>query len=147
MILINYPEQKPRIRSQAGREEIFCLSRKRWVALTPEEWVRQNFLLFLSLTLNYPESLLAVERMILVNERRRRFDIVAFNPEGHPILIVECKEMNVPLDEKVMNQLLAYRSVVPAGIFAITNGINCIAFESKNGTANVLTKLPEFVRE
>ncbi|MBX2888865.1 MAG: type I restriction enzyme HsdR N-terminal domain-containing protein [Ferruginibacter sp.] len=142
MILIEYPKQKPAIRSRLGRDEVFCLSRKKWVTLTPEEWVRQNFLLYLSLVLNYPPALLSVEKTIALGERKRRFDIVAFNRNGEPCILVECKKMDVPLSEKVMDQLLAYRSVVQTNIFVITNGVHCIAFQVINNRAELLNHLP-----
>jgi hypothetical protein len=129
MIKIDYPDKKPAIKTEAGRELIFCLIRKRWVVITPEEWVRQNFLLYLTEVLKYPLSLIAVEKQVTLGELKKRFDIVVYDRETKPFMIVECKEMNVPLSEKVLQQVLRYNISLQTSVLVITNGSFCIAFE------------------
>lgn len=143
MIKVKYPEKHPSIKKEGDRELIFCICRRRWVILTPEEWVRQNFLLYLTEVLSYPAKLIAVEKAMKVGELNRRFDIVVYNVNAHPKILVECKEMNVPLSDKTMMQMLAYNSGISAEIIAITNGAHCIAFRTTNGQVEELTCFPK----
>ncbi len=128
MIKINYPDKKPLIKQGDGKELIFCLVRKRWILITPEEWVRQNFLLYLTEVLKYPASLIAVEKQLNLGELKKRFDIVVYSKEAKPVIIVECKEMNVSLSEKVLQQILRYNINLQADELVITNGSHCVAF-------------------
>ncbi|HQW94117.1 MAG TPA: type I restriction enzyme HsdR N-terminal domain-containing protein, partial [Ferruginibacter sp.] len=100
MIKIEYPPYQPKIKKdpafngrQADREFIFDEFRKRWVVLTPEEWVRQNFLQYLTQVKKYPASLIAVEKEIKTGELKNRFDIVVYDGNTKPWMMVECKEM------------------------------------------------------
>jgi hypothetical protein len=95
MIRIEYPSRKPAIRETGGKEQIFCMIRKRWVFLSPEEWVRQNILLYLSEVMHYPASLIAVEKQVAVAGMMKRFDLVVYKNDS-PFMVIECKEMNVP---------------------------------------------------
>lgn len=121
-IAIPYPKTKPIIRKTGDREEVFCRIRKRWLLLTPEEWVRQNFLIYLSDVLHYPTSLIAVEKQLIVNQQKRRFDIVVYKNTMEAFMIVECKEMEVSITEKVIQQVLEYYSVVQSELMLVTNG-------------------------
>src|SRR5260370_42562691 len=106
MIKIEYPTYQPKIRTQQDKEFIFDEVRKQWVFLTPEEWVRQNFLQYLIWVKNYPASLIAVEKELLLGDLKKRTDIIIYNRDTKPLLMVECKEMNVPLTEKTLQQAL-----------------------------------------
>ncbi len=133
MLKIVYPDKKPNIRNLKGKEEIFCLIRKKWLVLTPEEWVRQNFLLFLTLVLEYPITLIAVEKQIVLSDRKKRFDIVVYNSTLQPHLLIECKEMNVPLTAQVLQQVVVYHAALPAAALVITNGVQTHAFRKVDG--------------
>lgn len=141
MIRIEYPKKHPAIRNQNGAEQVRCICRKKWVALTPEEWVRQNFLLYLTMELHYPLALIAVERTIDLGDRKRRFDILVFNAAGFAVMLVECKEMNIALSPVTLNQILAYQSVLQSRILVVTNGLECIAAKV-NGNIQMLEELP-----
>lgn len=130
MIKIIYPDIKPAIKRENENEFIFCVIRKKWYAITPEEWVRQNFLNFLIYVLNYPSTLIAVEKKLQINEVKKRFDIVVYK-NAIPFMIVECKEMNVPLSESTLRQVLNYNSSIQAPFMVVTNGNFCAAFEKK----------------
>ena len=106
--------------------------------------MRQNFLLYLSNVLGYPLKLTAVEKLVVVGELRKRFDIVVYNSDAQPKMLVECKEMNVPLTDKTMIQLLSYNSVIKAAVLVVTNGSYCIAFENSNGVVKEMEKLPAY---
>lgn len=130
MIKIHYPDKKPSVKIDAGKELIFCIIRKTWLMLTPEEWVRQNFLLYLIDVLGFSPSLIAVEKQIILSEVKKRFDIVVYDREAHPFIVVECKEMNELLSTKVLDQALRYNAVLQAKYIMLTNGIDTIGFEN-----------------
>src|SRR5690606_17467152 len=143
MIKMLYPEQKPRIKTEDGKELVFCIIRKKWLVLTPEEWVRQNVLLSLIVLSNYPASLIAVEKKLTLHELTKRFDIVVYDRSGNPFMLIECKEMNVPLTANTMDQALRYNMQLQAPIFVISNGVNCIGFrKSETGGIEELKQLP-----
>lgn len=129
MINVIYPSVKPSIRNIGGKEEIYCLVRKRWMILTPEEWVRQNFLLYLTVVLNYPVALIAVEKQLYFNQLKKRFDIVVYKNTMEPNIIVECKEMDVQLSENTLQQILQYYTVLQSGLLIITNGSFTVGFK------------------
>lgn len=142
MIKIIYPNKKPPIKTDAGKEYIFCVVRKRWFIITPEEWVRQNFLLYLVETLQYPSSLIAVEKQLMLGEIKKRFDLVVYDKNTKPFLIVECKEMNVTLTEVVLQQVLRYNTNLQAGFLVITNGSHCFGFEKNNDRFLEINSMP-----
>ena len=141
MIKIIYPAQKPAIKTENGSEFIFCIIRKKWLSITPEEWVRQNFLNYLVYTLQYPASLIAVEKQLTVNEMKKRFDIIVYK-DSNPFMIIECKEMNVKLSESTMRQVLRYNLSVQATYIIVTNGSYCAGFERKENGFEEIDSLP-----
>ncbi len=122
MVVINYPEPAFRLRKKDETEEIFDFLRKKWIVLTPEEWVRQNFLQFMVSVKKYPASLIAVEKELKLGELKKRFDILVYNSRHEPWLMVECKAMDVLLDEEVLQQVLRYNISMPVSFIIITNG-------------------------
>jgi len=142
MIRIIFPEEKPAVKIESGEERIFCPLRKRWLKITPEEWVRQNFILYLQKVLGYPLALIAVEKAIPVGELKKRFDVVVFNRNHQPFLLIECKEMNVPLSEEVLQQALSYNTFLKAAVVVVTNGLYCAAVKNDHGKPVWLSKLP-----
>lgn len=144
MIQINYPDPAPAVRKEEGKEQIFCRPRKKWVALTPEEWVRQHFINFLDRVLGYPLALMAVEKQLQSGEMTRRFDLVLFDRSGSALMIIECKEMNVPLTEEVLSQALRYNMVLQAPVLVITNGIHCMAVRFDGNSHELLHSIPPF---
>ena len=141
MIKIDYPNRKPTVKNENGKEIIFCIIRKRWFKITPEEWVRQNFLLYLIHVLKYPASLIAVEKQLITAEVKKRFDIVVYR-NSVPYIIVECKEMNVPLSENTIRQVLNYNANIQADFMVVTNGNFCAGFEKKENEFVEIYELP-----
>jgi hypothetical protein len=134
MIKIVYPPYQPKIKKEDNKEFIFDEVRKQWILLTPEEWVRQNFLQYLIHTQRYPASLIAVEKEMMLGDLKKRTDIIVYDKNTQPWMIIECKEMNVPLDEKVLDQVLRYHMSIPVPYLVITNGNYCYGFEkTSNG--------------
>ena len=144
MIKIEYPPFEPKIRWETDKEFIFDEVRRQWVILTPEEWVRQNFLQYIIRVKGYPAPLIAVEKEIYLGELTKRFDIVVYDRNTNPWMIIECKELNIGLDESVFNQVLRYNINLQAAYVVITNGAYCYAFVGKAGKFEALTELPVF---
>ena len=142
MIKIDYPSQPFKIKTEEGKEMIFDEHRKMWVRLSPEEWVRQNFLQYLVKVKNYPLSLIAVEKEIRLGELKKRFDILVYNSIHQPWMMVECKSMDIVIDQKVMEQLLRYNISVPVRYLVITNGSYVYGYERSEGRIELLSDLP-----
>lgn len=143
MIKIEYPAPKFRTKTENGRDWIFDDFRKRWIQISPEEWVRQNFLQWLIQTKNIPASLIAVEKEIKLGELKKRCDIIIYK-QSIPWMIVECKEMGVKLDEAIIKQILNYNISLRVQFLVITNGTDTFAFELKEGKMQVLQEIPNF---
>jgi hypothetical protein len=143
MIKIDYPAPTFRIKTEAGKDWIFDEFRKRWIQITPEEWVRQNFLQWLVQKKGIPASLIAVEKEIKVGELKKRCDIVVYK-SSIPWIIVECKEMEVKLDEAVIKQILNYNISLRVQYLIITNGSDTFAFELRDGKMQMLLEIPDF---
>ena len=129
MIPVHFPQHNFKIEPQGGREMIFDAFRKQWVVLTPEEWVRQNFLQWLVEVMQYPSSLISVEREILLVDLRKRFDIAVYSRTGKPWMLIECKAMDVPLSDDVFQQILRYNQTLEVRYLVITNGSFTKGFE------------------
>jgi hypothetical protein len=141
MIKIIYPDKKPSIKTENGKEYIFCIVRKRWYIITPEEWVRQNFLLYLHYILGFSLQIIAVEKQITLSELKKRFDIVVYK-DSKPYMIIECKELNVQLSEQTVAQVLRYNAVVQAPYVVITNGSYCKGFLNDGESFLEIFELP-----
>jgi hypothetical protein len=107
-----------------GKKYIFDIARKKWVVLTPEEWVRQHIVHYLFGDKKYPLNHIAVERAIELNGLKKRFDIVVFAANGLPAMIIECKAPDEPLNEKVFEQIARYNLTLRVKYLWVTNGEN-----------------------
>jgi hypothetical protein len=146
MIQVEYPSFAHQIKTLDQKEQIFDPFRKIWVRLTPEEWVRQNFLQVLVQKQHVPASLIAIEKEIKWGETKKRFDILVYK-DTKPWLLVECKEMNVPLSENVLRQVLHYNSKIETQYMIITNGNDTFGFDVKNHPPVVMQTLPNFTTD
>lgn len=144
MIAIEFPAPDFKIVNENDKTLIFDRFRKKYVVLTPEEWVRQNFLNYLTQTLSYPASLISIEKELYLGELRKRCDIVVYNKETRPWMIVECKEMDVPLTQTTLEQIVRYHMAIPAAYLVITNGVNtfCCRHETEINQWKFITQLP-----
>jgi len=143
MIKIEYPSYQPKIKTLSGKEFIFDDVRKQWIKLTPEEWVRQNFLQYLMLIKKYPSSLMAIEKEIFLGDLKKRFDIVVYDKNTQPWMLIECKEMNVVLNNAVLSQVLRYNINLRVPYVVITNGSYCYAFNNTNNLMEEINVLPD----
>jgi len=141
MLQINFPQHNFRIKKENNRHLIFDEVRRLWVALTPEEWVRQNFLQYLVSVKNYFPSLISVEKIIKVGELKKRYDIVVYK-NNLPWMIIECKKVNVPINTAVVEQVIRYNMALSINYFVLTNGNQSFAYEVSDNTFKELSDLP-----
>ena len=125
-----------------GRREVLDPVRRRWVALTPEEEVRQLTIRMLHSHYNYPLELMQVEGAITLNGMTRRCDIVLYNTDGQPQMIVECKKPEVAITQKVCDQACRYNTVLRVPHLLLTNGRQLVMV-AVNLTEGTLTQLPD----
>lgn len=144
---LNLPPMEPRLRTKDGRVAIYDPLRRRYVALTPEEWVRQHFTHYLIHHKGYPAALLANEISLRVGNHVRRCDTVLYRREGGlPLLIVEYKAPGVPITQAVFTQVSAYNSVLRADYLIVSNGLHhyCCHIDYAGQTAEYLPAIPAY---
>jgi|TARA_R110002020_G_scaffold396281_4_gene606408 hypothetical protein len=112
-----------RFKSNENNRLIFDEIRKKFVVLTPEEWVRQHVVQFLLSEKNYPKSHVNVEKQLLLNGTKKRYDVLVFNPDGSIHLIVECKAPSVRIGQDTFDQIARYNLVTNATYLMVTNGL------------------------
>jgi hypothetical protein len=142
MLEINYPEPDFRIKNENGKEFVFDPIRKKWLLLTEEEWVRQNFIQYIVQVKKYPATLIALEKVINLGELKKRFDILVYDLNHQPWMMIECKEMNIKLNDSVLQQVLRYNIAIPVKFIVITNGRETFGWEKKNAKLEPLSELP-----
>lgn len=120
---LNFPKYTFRFKSSENKLAVFDEIRKKFILLTPEEWVRQNVVQFLLNEKKYPKSLTNVEKVIKVNDLTKRYDVVVYNPDGSIFLLVECKAPNVKITQETFNQIARYNLVLKAEHLMVTNGL------------------------
>ena len=143
-MLIEFPQYPFKIKEEQGVTYIFDIIRKGWRVLMPEEWVRQNFIQYLTQVKQYPVSLIAIEKEIRLGERVKRFDILVYDRNHRPWMIIECKGMETVLNESVLEQVLRYNISVPVPYLVITNGSHTFGFRKKENNLELLEELPDF---
>jgi len=143
---LNLPTYSFNIKFQEQRKYIFDTLRKKYVLLTPEEWVRQNFLKYLIDEKKYPASLIFVEMEIKLNKLSKRCDAVIFNRNGEPLLIVECKAASVKIDQIVFDQIARYNMQLKVNYLIVTNGLNhyCCKIDFEKQSYIFLNEVPEY---
>jgi len=146
MLRIEYPNHSFRIKEDNNKHFIFDEVRKKWVILTPEEWVRQNFIQYLIEVKKYPSVVIAIEKEIKLGELKKRCDIVVYK-RHQPWMIVECKERTLLLNDAVVQQILRYNISLKVKILVVTNGESSYAVELNNDEIIPLNILPEWTNE
>ena len=121
---LNLPTYQFEIKSSENKQLIFDKIRKKHVVLTPEEWVRQNFVEYLLKEKKYPISLIAVEKQVTVNKLKKRFDILVFDKKGNHNIIVECKSPKIKITQDTFDQIARYNLALNAEYLIVTNGIS-----------------------
>lgn len=121
---LNFPTYSFRFKNSENKVSIFDSIRKKFVILQPEEWVRQHCVHYLINEKKYPISLINVEKELKINDLKKRYDIVIFNPDGSIHLIVECKAPKIKIDQTTFDQVARYNLALNATYLMVTNGLN-----------------------
>ena len=138
MVDLVFPEPEFKIRQLEGRAEIFDAIRSKWIVLGPEEWVRQNFIQWMVKRNGIPLASIAVEKTLKLGEQTRRFDVLVYDKQTQPWMMVECKAADVPLKAPVLMQILSYHLAIPVRYLVVTNGVECHVADKKK-------EIPEWV--
>lgn len=139
---LNLPEYDFRVKTEDGKNVIYDGIRRKFVVLTPEEWVRQNFIMYLKNEKKYPENLMAVEKQIRVNHNQRRFDLLVYSRNGQPLLIAEFKAPNIKITQETFDQVVRYNMSLRVEKVIVSNGLQHFACEI-DYTNNSYSYLPE----
>lgn len=129
---LKYPRFDTKLKKEGDQTFIFDFIRKKWLVLTPEEWVRQHLLNYLVVEKKIPASSIAIEKLLILNDLKKRYDIVVYTLDLKPWLIVECKAPYIELDALVVEQALRYNLTVKASLLMITNGVSDLVFNTSN---------------
>lgn len=143
---LNLPEYRHRIITEAGQQKIFDIIRKKYVMLTPEEWVRQNFIQYLIQEKSVPASHIAVEAGFKLHSLTKRFDILVFGKAGLPAMLVECKAPNVVIHQETFDQISRYNLALNVKFLVVTNGMDhyCCLVDHETGTIRFLNEIPVY---
>lgn len=146
MLELNLPKFEAKIKKVAGGIFIFDLIRKKYILLSPEEWVRQNFLNYLINHKGYPFSLMENEAIIKLNNMTRRCDTVVYNNNLKPLAIVEYKRPSIKIDQKVFDQIVRYNIVLRVDYLIVSNGLShfCCKMDYENHSYSFLESIPTY---
>jgi hypothetical protein len=143
---LNFPSYSFRFKNSENKVAIFDVIRKKFIQLTPEEWVRQHTIQYLLQEKNYPKSYINVEKLIKINDLHKRYDIVVFQPNGTIFLLVECKAPEVKITQDTFDQIARYNLELKAQYLMVTNGLNhyFCQMDFEKETYIFLKELPAF---
>lgn len=141
---LNLPKFDFRFKTENNEELIFDIIRKKHIVLTPEEWVRQNIIRYLIENLNYPQSLMGVEKQIKVFNTVKRPDIIVFTNNLKPKMIVECKRPSIKIDNSTMSQAINYFLELKPDYFLLSNGIQHYCCKIVEKKCTFLNQIPPF---
>ena len=143
---LNLPIAVLKTKLVEGTTQVFDQVRKKYLVLTPEEWVRQHFIHYLNQEKNYPLGLMGVEKMMKYNSMKTRADIVLYAADGKPNMIVECKAPNVKITQDAFNQIAKYNFKLQVPLLVVTNGIQhfCCKMDYKISKIKFLEEIPSY---
>ena len=144
MTELNLPQFNFRLRTDNDTIYIFDSIRKKELVLTPEEWVRQHIIQTLVQNFNYPSSLLHLEKGLIYNQRKKRYDALFYDRNGKPYLLIECKAPNIPLSKETLIQAQTYNQEIRAQYILLTNGMKHLCFMVKGQQLMQVSDFPSF---
>ncbi len=143
--ILNFPKPNFRLKTNdKGNLQIFDIIRKKFVDITPEEWVRQHLIHFLISQKQVPTSMISVEKQLLLNNTKRRTDVVVYHSHLKPLLIIECKAPHIDLNQETINQALRYNIELNVPAVFLSNGIQHIFIKLTNNTYQTLKEIPDY---
>ncbi len=143
---LNFPNYQFRFKNSENKVSIFDEIRKKFIILTPEEWVRQNVVQYLLLEKKYPKSLINVEKVLKINGLTKRYDVVVFNNDGSINVLIECKSTDIKISQTVFDQIARYNMTLKANFLMVTNGLNhyICKIDFENEKYSFLESLPNY---
>ena len=143
---LNFPNYTFRVKNSENKLSIFDDIRKKFIVLTPEEWVRQHCVNFLMIEKKYQKSLINFEKELFINGRKKRYDIVVYNSDGSINILIECKAPKVPITQKTFDQIAQYNLTLNANLLMVTNGLNhyYCQLDYDNERYQFLKDIPEY---
>jgi len=143
---LQFPTYSFRFKNSENKIAIFDEIRKKFILLTPEEWVRQHVVQYLLQEKNYPKSYINVEKLIKINSLNKRYDIVVYQPNGELFLLIECKAPEVKINQETFDQIARYNLVLKAEYLMVSNGLNhyFCQMDFENEKYVFLEELPSF---
>lgn len=143
--ILNFPNVEFRFqKNEKGSLQIFDMIRKKFVDVTPEEWVRQHIIHYLILYKQVPASMISVEKQLLLNKTKRRTDIVVFNSNLKPLLIIECKAPQIEINQLTINQALRYNLELKVPSVFLSNGLQHIFLKLGDSNPIILKEIPNY---
>ena len=146
MQVLELPEFDHQIKKQDDKLWIFDILRRKYIFLTPEEWVRQNLIHYLIQHHNYPKALIKVETGLKYDKRQKRSDVVVYDRTGQIFLLIECKAMHIKIGQDTLEQVSAYNHVLKAQNIMVTNGNHYLVYATDHETKKYSLKeeIPTF---
>ena len=143
---LNLPDFDIKLKKEGSNTLVFDQIRKKYVVLTPEEWVRQHFVDYLINHLKYPRALINVEQGLRYNNLLKRSDILVYSREGEPVVLIECKAASSSLNQKVVEQVVTYNRTIGARYLIVTNGLDsaCLVINKKRASIDYLPQIPAY---
>ena len=143
---LNFPSYSFRFKNSENKVSIFDAIRKKFIILTPEEWVRQHLIQFLITEKSYPISLINVEKVLKVNGLRKRYDVVVYNSDGTINILIECKAPEVTISQSTFDQIAQYNMTLQSNFLMVTNGLNhyFCQMDFENEKYQFLTEIPNY---
>ncbi len=143
---LNFPGYRFRFKNSENKRLIFDVIRKKFVVFQPEEWVRQHVIKFLTIDKEYPFSHINVEKQLMINSLKKRYDIVVYNPDGSIQILVECKAPAIKITKTVFDQIASYNMDLKANYLMVTNGLDHFycQMDYDRSAYNFLREIPSF---
>jgi len=143
---LNFNSYQFRFKNSEGKISIFDEIRRKFIILTPEEWVRQHVVQYLLQEKKYPKSYINVEKVIKLNGLIKRYDVVVFQPNGKLFLLVECKSADIIINQTTFDQIARYNMALESEYLMVTNGLNhyFCQMDYQSEKYNFLKELPDF---
>jgi len=141
---LNLPTYPIKLKEEGGKQYIFDTIRKKYLVLTPEEWVRQNFVQYLIQEKEFSAGLISIEKGLKLNELQKRADILVYNINSQPVVLVECKAQNVKINQETFEQIARYNMVFKVPYLVVTNGMEhyCAKIDFTQNSFEFLTEIP-----